>query len=35
MMAREAMENLSVGDTERGRLHEAAALLERLLMQDI
>jgi hypothetical protein len=35
MMAREAMENLSVGDTERGRLHGAAALLERLLMQDI
>jgi Transposase DDE domain/Transposase domain (DUF772) len=35
MMAREAMENLSVGDTERGRLHDAAALLERLLMQDI
>jgi hypothetical protein len=35
MMAREAMENLSVGDTERERLHEAAALLERLLMQDI
>src|SRR5215208_3867584 len=29
------MENLSVGDTERGRPHEAAALLERLLMQDI
>jgi Transposase DDE domain/Transposase domain (DUF772) len=35
MMAREAMENLSVGDPERGRLHEVAALLERLLMQDI
>ena len=35
MMAREEMENLPVGHTERGRLHEAAALLERLLMQDI
>jgi hypothetical protein len=35
MMAREAMENLPVGDTERGRLHDAAALLERPLMQDI
>jgi hypothetical protein len=34
-MAREAMEKLPAGDTERGRLHEAAALLERLLMQDI
>jgi len=35
MVAREAMEKLPAGDPERGRLHEAAALLERLLMQDI
>jgi hypothetical protein len=35
MMARETMENLPAGNTERGRLHDAAALLERLLMQDI
>ena len=35
MVAREAMEKGSPGDPERGRLHEAAALLERLLLQDI
>ena len=33
--AREAMETLCADDPERGRLHEAAVLLERLLMQDI
>jgi hypothetical protein len=35
MMAREVMERFSAGDPERGRLHEAAVLLERLLLQDI
>ena len=35
MVARETMEKLPASDPERGRLHEAAALLERLLMQDI
>ena len=35
MVAKEAMEKLPAGDPERGRLHEAAVLLERLLLQDI
>jgi transposase len=35
MVAREAVERLPPGDPERGRLHDAAALLERLLLQDI
>jgi len=35
MVAREAMEKLPAGDPERGRLHDAAVLLERLLLQDI
>ena len=35
MVAREAMEKLPAGDPERRRLHEAALLLERLLLQDI
>ena len=34
-VAREAMEELPADDPERPRLHEAAALLARLLMQDI
>ena len=34
-VAREAMERFPAGDPERRRLHEAAVLLERLLMQDI
>jgi hypothetical protein len=33
--AREVMETLPADDPERGRLHEAATLLERLLLQDI
>jgi hypothetical protein len=35
MVARETMEKLPAGDPERRRLHEAALLLERLLLQDI
>jgi len=34
-MARAALAHIPSGDPERGRLHEAAVLLERLLMQDI
>src|ERR687897_2736911 len=34
MMAREVMEKLPAGDPECRRLHEAALLLERLLLQD-
>jgi hypothetical protein len=35
MVARETMETLPADDPERRRLHEAAVLLERLLLQDI
>jgi len=35
MVAQEAMKKLPASDPERGRLHEAALLLERLLLQDI
>lgn len=35
LVAREAMEELPADGPERGRLHDAAALLERLLLQDI
>lgn len=35
MVAREAMEKLPAGDPGRGRLHDAAVLLERLLLQDV
>lgn len=35
MVAREAMEKLPAGNPERGRLHDGAVLLERLLLQDI
>lgn len=35
MAAREAMEKVPENDPGRGRLHEAAILLERLLLQDI
>ena len=35
MVARETMEKLPASDPECGRLHEAAVLLERLLLQDI
>jgi Transposase DDE domain len=34
-MARAALAHIPSGDPERGRLHEAAVLLERLLLQDI
>jgi Transposase DDE domain/Transposase domain (DUF772) len=35
LVTREAMEKLHADSPERGRLHDAAALLERLLLQDI
>ena len=35
MVAQEAVERLPAGDPERGRLHDAAVLLERLMLQDI
>jgi DDE family transposase len=35
MVARETMEKFPAGDPERRRLHEAALLLEQLLLQDI
>lgn len=34
-MARATLERIPVGDPGRGRLHGAAALLKRLLLQDI
>jgi hypothetical protein len=35
MVAREALERLPAGDPERGRLDDAAVLMERLMLQDI